>query len=804
MTQANDKPITNLKQNYYKNSDLKKIFGATNAELKYYTSKVQTIYKEFSSHTVINSVHYYHKDEIEKFIKTAQELDYSRPIELIKDMHSNNTLNGEAKTRARNLDIVYLNKKKYLATTLVAERFNVSPSSIRDNYKRGKFSDTHKVNNRFFIAEDEVISLENYLKETIPFIDIDSSILSESEKTQMRNKNQITAFFPNARKFQMFSKRVGYRVPYKDIEEYKTTILPIKRASENEKRKFLIAKTPEAKYDVLTECINSTMATNTIELFHIFAHNQLSDADRVEMDNLIRNYATTAIRLETLLDTEIYSLTNKKIESFIKSELFTSTDRQIIGVFLKKLLQLPDVKCRYTKNFSRYIIASKSKSRDKEVYSFETWLHYETYLKDVYKHIFKSFENRFYAEKWLFCLLHMCISWRTKDIKQIPPLHEIDELEIYDLDWFLNNDFRISDAQRIINLIKDLYMDNIRASKNKVTVHFAPPPHLVLPLSIAFITANYHALNHHPNSESIFSISRFQVSVFRSFFEPKELKEFSNAKACRSLITHIYTIANASTEMADVAFSLSTYMRSHKLQEGNELSETTSQYIHSSKSDGPSSTVAEHLFRRGEFGWLYNTLIGIASGEVKTLEDATKNIEHLKGEIVPYSVDSYSGVLLSEYDSRKEVINELLSQDSNSVKETLVSLSHKKRPSKNEFAQCIKYDGERLACPYKTNTSCSTCNYLIPTNYMLSIIKVELYSLLNKLDDTNVDDYVYRQKYTHLITKLLVFINEARKEFDVLDKDYISSFIDLQDVKQKVDKLKHEKYLRINRRENHK
>ena len=69
---------------------------------------------------------------------------------------------------------------------------------------------------------------------------------------------------------------------------------------------------------------------------------------------------------------------------------------------------------------------------------------------------------------------------------------------------------------------------------------------------------------------------------------------FSSLKANRSLITHNFNLAVTTDGMADISYSLSSYLRSHKLRSDYELTDTTTQYIYATNEDGSPENMALH------------------------------------------------------------------------------------------------------------------------------------------------------------------------------------------------------------------
>ena len=295
-----------------------------------------------------------------------------------------------------------------------------------------------------------------------------------------------------------------------------------------------------------------------------------------------------------------------------------------------------------------------------------------------------------------------------------------------------------------------------------------------------------------------FNQTVFNPRDFNYFFEGSHLPAFSSLKANRSLITHNFNLAVTTDGMADISYSLSTYLRSHKLRSDYELSDTTTQYIYATNTDGSPENMALHLFRRGEFGWLYNSMVKIATSDRKlTLEEMTSNIELIRDAFSPVALENLASYLLIDYTERSSVINELLSKSKDEIWNILFALNRGEMPSKEESIDCLMYNGLNHQCAYIFESNCLGCRYKIPTNYMLTTVNDRLQSIIDKLEQTNDTDYIQRQKYTYLIVKLLGILSEAKIEFKKFDDDYISSFVNLKELKEKINFLEKNKFLSI-------
>ena len=422
------------------------------------------------------------------------------------------------------------------------------------------------------------------------------------------------------------------------------------------------------------------------------------------------------------------------------------------------------------------------------MYTYEEWKRYSDFLTNIDLHIEKAFSNYLYAKYWLFSLLHFSVDWRSQDIVKIPKLDML-EVDKYTINWFRNNEFTLSEGQLIINVIKK-HLDNTKTFKTNMRKHFIVYLHYIIPTAIAFIIVEQH--RRQKNGSTLFNMNKLEPHKL-----PEKLGDpiigFNNRKANRSLLTYCHTVASETEGYSEIAYTLSSYLRSHK-PNLYQVADTTSQYIYAKNKDGNIMDISNHLFRRGVFGWLYKVLMNLVYvDEHMTLEEMTKEIEEIKSNVTPFGLEAISKYMELESINRKEMLNELLHTPKEDLKAVVSHLLNNQLSSKQDNVYCLKYKH----CPFKTKVNCSGCRYSIPTNYSLLSVSNEIIVLLDKLDNTRDDDYVSRQKYTYQITRLLVVLKEAKNHFDPIDKDYVNTFLSLDTISLKLTAVKETKFLML-------
>lgn len=163
-------------------------------------------------------------------------------------------------------------------------------------------------------------------------------------------------------------------------------------------------------------------------------------------------------------------------------------------------------------------------------------------------------------------------------------------------------------------------------------------------------------------------------------------------------------------------------------------------------------------------------------------------------------VDSLSKYAVTRHEQSVSLLNELMSVPKDTLKNKLKEISKLQSPSLLNHSQCIA--GVKN-CPYlkevehNLETPCLGCKNRIDTNYILDIVNVELFTLINRLNETPSTDKTSRIKYTHMIRTLSYILMDFKLAYDKYDPGYIRSFIDLDKLRSCFRKLEQTKFLQV-------
>ena len=769
----------NIVEKSYTKNNLAELFNLTPAKL---IKPLYYLVRDVKTETIFEEI-YYNKADIDRIIKEKGGVE-----QLVQYYNSMPTMPYSKERKPVDAtDFLEIDGCVYIREQLIPEKYGFIKQSVKTACRNGKFQDIFvSKQSIYYVSEEELDSISQIINTSIALSDLKRILQHEFGKSSYHNYSSILKFINENDIFQF--DKIGsphLRVKFSNKEQFIEYLL--EQARKEKKLKETVD--PYEKYNLLVTDKISEFAKHkyksTISMYQEYVYQQLNSTNTKKLSNFVYHKFNTLRNILDKVNQDIHTLSDSElVDLYEKCTLVL--DKKNLSGYLRFLKQKYSSICNFKDGYSRQSQPKEYKIDD--VYTYEEWKRYSDFLTNIDLHIEKAFSNYLYAKYWLFSLLHFSVDWRSQDIVKIPKLDML-EVDKYTINWFRNNEFTLSEGQLIINVIKK-HLDNTKTFKTNMRKHFIVYLHYIIPTAIAFIIVEQH--RRQKNCSTLFNMNKLEPHKL-----PEKLGDpiigFNNRKANRSLLTYCHTVASETEGYSEIAYTLSSYLRSHK-PNLYQVADTTSQYIYAKNKDGNIMDISNHLFRRGVFGWLYKVLMNLVYvDEHITLEEMTKEIEEIKSNVTPFGLEAISKYMELESINRKEMLNELLHTPKEDLKDVVSHLLDNQLSSKQDNVYCLKYK----QCPFKTKVNCSGCRYSIPTNYSLLSVSNEIIVLLDKLDNTRDDDYVSRQKYTYQITRLLVVLKEAKNHFDPIDKDYVNTFLSLDTISLKLTAVKETKFLML-------
>ncbi len=531
----------------------------------------------------------------------------------------------------------------------------------------------------------------------------------------------------------------------------------------------------------LTDIEKPKHLEKTIMLYKEFIITRLS-ASRATLLNKqtdSRQYLSTLNRFIPFLYKEIFQLNDQEISLILRNEKLNPSSKVHLTLFLDYCQGV--LKCTFKKKYREV----RQKNVKNDIYSPEEFFSYYTYTRDHERHLKESVSNRTYAVTWLYVLVHLIDAWRKSDILKLPNI-PIEVIGIESFKEFNPSYFTKESSQFLVNQVASK-IERMYVSKTGALGHFLVNQDMVIPTALALTLCELHRRNEKDNKLLRFwSINAKRESPhsdyhFKPFFKGEpELIKFSSLKMNRSLLTYFFYSVTDGEDDAAVSYDLSQRMRSHIGQD------TTTQYIQSVNRDGPLDQVSINLFNRGHFGWLYNYILNLSmsdrSSQRLSMEQRTLIIKQLRNEYTPLQLEGLAYFLKKQQNEKLSLALRIAEMPLEKLQDKVTKIYRGQMPAKMKNAQCFTYP----KCSFPTASSCLNCNYVIPKNYLMISITEEINSRIEKIQQTNYD--AIRARETVMIYKMLDLLMQAKLE---LGKDYVSKFIDLQNLETRLTDIQH-------------
>ncbi|MFJ7738753.1 hypothetical protein ACIQ2D_20795 [Lysinibacillus sp. NPDC097287] len=523
--------------------------------------------------------------------------------------------------------------------------------------------------------------------------------------------------------------------------------------------------------------------------------------------DLYNKWATKKIKKSTQSLKKItldYLRVLEVLASQLTKELMEYTDLELKQLFesfpknqARKIIQFLDYcKGKVDCTFSGDYVFKKTIYGDaNEAYTKEEWKMLIHHVLDVTKHFENAVEKREYANTWLFCLLHFSLAWRRSDMFSFKAI-SLNQVGIDNFEWFNEHTFNLEDAQNILKIV-ERSMQGYLARKNKEKTVFVIPFIFEMPTALAFILSELHRQNENANSEIL--VKNISAKNINDFFG-EDLPKFKSKMSNKTLMTYGWETAVKNGKGA-LAYWLGGFSRSHthNIAMPNSITQV---YLVTRNTDVDVEEMARHAFDRGIFGWQVKVMIdAINENEPMSLEEMTTAITNINKEYSPVMINELSKFAVTRHEQSIALLKDLMKMPKEKLKVKLKEISKLRSPSLLDHSQCLV---GLENCPFKKEVEynlempCLGCKNRIDTNYILDIVNVKIFSLIERLNKTNQGDHITRIKYTHMIKSLLYILMDFKRMYYQFDTNYIRSFIDLDLLQSNIRELNVAKFLTIN------
>ena len=259
----------------------------------------------------------------------------------------------------------------------------------------------------------------------------------------------------------------------------------------------------------------------------------------------------------------------------------------------------------------------------------------------------------------------------------------------------------------------------------------------------------------------------------------------------RSLATYLYgAVTEGDAFDSELALTLAK-MQDHIKRRYHKT------YIQLMNKDGSIGRVSINIFRRGNFGWLYEQLLRFTYTDnynTLSLEERTTIVEEVKEHFSLKEIESITAyvsnylvpavieetdnnsaveVMNAIYEKRLKVIHQVMRLNKQQLHELFSELSIHSMPSKIEHAQCLVFPN----CAYPALMNCMYCEYVLPQNLILIQLNQEILRLLTSIQESDNENLLKRQ--SRFLLQCLLILSEANNTFG---KSYVKAYVDVNQI----------------------
>ncbi|UKS29979.1 helix-turn-helix domain-containing protein [Paenibacillus sp. HWE-109] len=653
------------------------------------------------------------------------------------------------------------NINDYYSIGEAANILECSTSSIHTMIRNPKIELTgvkYKFKNTYYLLKRDVHTFKNFIDE-IP--------LYYYTVNQIADKYNVSRRFVDVLMANQLSDKVKWLVLNRQAER----VILIKEfvAFYASFDKYRVDK-PEDPHFIFNDAILSISApahllqTKALFLEYVSLRQNTSRASKQVQRMQAREFVFLYQALMNF-EEEITNLSDHEIKWYLRTTTSTNLKKNFISFLSFLQERIP------TQFQEKYLVTTRQTgTRSKEIYSLEEFIEINHYLKNVEFHILEAINDRCYAAAWLYCSLHMCNAWRSSDFLRLPSV-DISLIDIHAFQWFFDgNRLSIEQSQRIINQYAHA---RLNVSKTGVLNRFLINLDMLVPIATMVVVCELHRRKENAQflltrGNTIYSLIRTKVDVFL----PDPLR-FGSMKMNRSFMTYLFHEATENTESLGVALDMIKQTRRHRKKESSTV------YIQSTNKDGSLGNVTVNLCNRGHFGYLYNMLIERAHAltELENKDTVTKRSlkiqEYRTLFTTPLELENFGEFLKNQVEEKESLAIRVSLLPREAALTLVNNIYMDKMPGHTEHTQCFVYP----KCIHPTATSCIGCPNVIPKNYLLISIDIELRKRISILSMAKNSGVASRERAW--IYKILSLLQETTNTYGI---EYTRAFVDYENL----------------------
>ncbi|MGG0456767.1 DNA-binding protein [Bacillus mycoides] len=402
-------------------------------------------------------------------------------------------------------------------------------------------------------------------------------------------------------------------------------------------------------------------------------------------------------------------------------------------------------------------------------YANQVEFHKKKAITDVKKMLSTMNRNKYkkYDSCWAYILIQLTNNWRHSTIMTQVPRIELSNTKIESLDWLMENDISLEDANSII-----FQIGRFVTKINKTRVSAEGIFNIGEPLKIAFATAisicEFRVRATCEDSLTLIDLASCldpEFNPHKEFFKEFTVGfKFENRKMNKTLSTLIWSVLR----------HMGRGLKESQLSRSHMQERTTMNHYIKLTEEQIQKLVLE-LFERSQFGFVTQYLTNILFGEETNKSIETERMVQINksfGDIT--KIEATAGVINRLASEREKVRSYLQQFNLQELQKLYYQALSGGLPERQKHYQCI-YTKCKFENEFGEKPPCETCAASIINVYALVNIMDNYIFLMNKIhNEFDVSIVGEKQKLANHFYLMHGVVNQARIKFG---REVVDSFV---------------------------
>ena len=508
----------------------------------------------------------------------------------------------------------------------------------------------------------------------------------------------------------------------------------------------------------------------TWELMKDFYFSELNHCTSPSRNKLFIKILKIFAEIYDLLDKELYLYDIDWISNYILSNSTYINHGQVVKLLntIKKKYPsfCPEIKGEFVRRANNWRTQYK-----KEILDAKKFAMIKIEAINIDRHLFSALQDYYYAQSWLYVLVLLSNFWRSSDVLSLEP---IDSYQNINNEYLYDNRLTLVESSKICNNF-EICAKKILIKKNlKKRRVYIPEDHKQALATALVICSNF------AREKKLKTIISCAFDCNRLFNKLGEPFSYLNGRIMNYTLATYFEAEGESEggKYRSEVYDYISIMRSHKRKNSLDHSEVTQTYIQSQCCEEVEE-ISFHLSQRGGFGWMYHVLLNLSGIEFDSMGEETDYIVALQRKYDPQAIESIAQYIYFEASERKNILEQIRKWDRAEISSFLKNCGTIGTYKQSPDLPCIMGNN----CP-NVGRKCTLCQWSVKTIHSMMIFSEEIDETIKEIENTENTNTI--KKYAFQLVRLLRVVLEFEREYG---KDYVSVFVDMDKIKEKLKEM---------------